>query len=533
MNELNVEQRKALDAMMTGKNIFLTGGAGTGKTFLLHTFLQNQRGHNVIVCAPTGVAALEAGGATLHRTFGVPIKCIPQNEDLGEISETLKIADTIVIDEISMCRIDVFDFVIRKIQAAEKKSKSKKHKQVVVVGDFYQLPPVVMGRKEGDEYSEKELLKDYYGPDADEGFAFLSPMWKKMNFETIVLTTIVRQKDKSFSNALNSIRIGDSGKLKWIASHCAKKQINTAITLCSRNKDAQRINENRMSEIPGDYESYDTEYAGKEFITNSDKPVPDILRLKKGCRVMMIVNDTENGLYSNGSLGTVVNLEQQVNDKRIITIKLDNGHTVSISPYKWEIQRYVVENSKDKKQDKKHVSKKTVATIEQYPIKLAYAITIHKSQGQTYDDVTVQPGHCFAAGQLYVALSRVKSVEHLYLDGKLSLKQLICSPTVRSFYESISDSPATPADTPAVATPAETEKATIPKLNEKSKEKEIIPQNDIESRFRNAPAAVQNAFITILKIISHKEECNDENWLEVYESLPAARKTIVATALSH
>ncbi len=436
---LNQDQLNALNEMKSGANVFLTGGAGTGKTFLLHYFLDlpENKKKNVIVCAPTGVAAINAGGATLHRTFKVPVAALKPLEAVGTISDEIKSAEIIIIDEISMCRIDVFQLVMRKIIEAE--SKSDVHKQIILVGDFYQLPPVVTNRKKpGERYSDKDVLIENYGKAAESGFPFLSPTWKLLGFKTLVLNEIVRQKDHSFSTALNLVRSGDASGLDYINQHYGKKKDPKAIVLTATNKEADRINNEQLNKISDKSEEYDAIINGEQ-IKPSDMPVSKTLRLKVGARVMSLVNDNSNTIahYSNGSLGTVVSLPSStyLDDDDTIKVAFDNGFTVDIEPYSWKVQKYVcITINGESKNSKKLFRLETIAEIKQYPLKIAYAVTIHKSQGQTYDNLTVMPNRCFVAGQLYVALSRAVAVEKLHLTSELQSSELITSDIVKDFY---------------------------------------------------------------------------------------------------
>ena len=436
---LNKDQLKALHELKSGANVFLTGGAGTGKTFLLHYFLDlpENKKKNVIVCAPTGVAAINAGGATLHRTFKIPVAALKPLECLGDISDEIKSAQIIIIDEISMCRIDVFQFVMRQIIEAE--SKSGVHKQIILIGDFYQLPPVVTSKKKpGERYSDKDVLIENYGKVAESGFPFLSPTWKLLGFKTLLLDEIVRQKDHSFSAALNQIRSGDATGLNYINQHFGQKRNPKAIVLTAKNKEAERINNEQLNKINEKVKEYDAIING-EPIKPSDMPVSNILRLKVGARVMSLVNDNSHDIshYSNGSLGTVISLPGKtgLEDGDTIGVAFDNGYTVYIDPYSWKVQKYVCYTQDDsKKKSKKVFGLETIAEIKQYPLKIAYAVTIHKSQGQTYDNLTIMPNRCFVAGQLYVALSRAVSVDKLHLTSDLRSSELITSDIVKDFY---------------------------------------------------------------------------------------------------
>lgn len=277
-----------------------------------------------------------------------------------------------------------------------------------------------------------------YGKVAESGFPFLSPTWKLLGFKTLLLNEIVRQKDRSFSAALNQIRSGDATGLNYINQHFGQKRDPKAIVLTATNKEAERINNEQLNKINEKVKEYDAIING-EPIKPSDMPVSNILRLKVGARVMSLVNDNSHDIshYSNGSLGTVISLPGKtgLEDGDTIGVAFDNGYTVYIDPYSWKVQKYVCYTQDDgKKKSKKVFCLETIAEIKQYPLKIAYAVTIHKSQGQTYDNLTVMPNRCFVAGQLYVALSRAVSVNKLHLTSELRSSELITSDIVKDFY---------------------------------------------------------------------------------------------------
>lgn len=463
-------QQEAFNALMSGKNVFLTGEAGTGKSFVIQEF-RKRTSRRVLVCAPTGIASINVGGCTIHRAFQIPPnELFP--ETILEPTKEVKMAQTIIIDEISMCRLDVFLAVAKIIQ------KIGRLVQLVVVGDFYQLPPVLVP-KEKDFFCglwKNFLSKNYTVTDMNEPYAFLTETWNKFNFRYIELTEQMRQRDDvSFYDVLNRVRVGDATVLPWIQKHSAKEPNENAIFLCGRNKTASTINESRLEEIPSHSREYRAIRRGD--VRNNDVPVDYLITLKPGCRVMTVVNDTSRDrLYVNGSLGTV----RELLDDGII-VDFDNGNLgVVIRHYNWEIPKYeiktktITEFRSLKRYDKKgrpkltpwkiyrkedtlpseeHLSDGTplirytdkkvfdivpCGTFIQLPIKLAYAITIHKSQGKTFDAVTLDP-ECFATGQLYVALSRVRRVTDLYLKKPLSSSSLITSTLVKDFYQKISE----------------------------------------------------------------------------------------------
>lgn len=429
---LTSDQQKALNAMLEGKNIFLTGEAGTGKSFVLREFLHQAR-RNVLVTAPTGIAAINVNGATLHRTFGAPVSaCV---EKPRNVSEAVINADTVVIDEISMCRIDLFDYVMESICLANRKrlklEEPKPPIQLILVGDFFQLPPVIKRRRNGrdsaDEKDDAEILENHYGKDIGYGFAFQSRKWHEYGIKMVKLRTVVRQKDKDFVKALNQARIGDNQCLDFFRKKLAKKEIKDAIYLCSTNAKASEINKTKVKALKGEVKAYEAEIEGN--FSDSEMPTDKRLFLKKGTRIMILKNDPD-GRYVNGSLGSIVEM-----DNHSVSVDLDNGSIVEIAFNRWESIKYTLEEVYDEelKKYKKVLVKKVVGSFTQLPMRIAYAVTIHKSQGQTFEKVNLYPS-AFSPGQLYVALSRATSSQGLHLETKIKDEWLLCSEEVRKFY---------------------------------------------------------------------------------------------------
>lgn len=378
-------QKRAMEAFCAGKNVFLSGEAGTGKSFVLNRFLEQLPPEsNTIVCAPTGIAAINIHGTTMHRAFGIPIRPLGPNEEPQHLSKELLAAKRIIVDEISMARFDVFQYAARCIMEAERKSGI--HKQLIVVGDFYQLPPVITGK-------DHEILCQLWGTEeTGDGFAFQAPLWKTFKFVHVILDEQVRQRDDAdFVQHLNAIRRGDKKALSWFSTHAASTA-QAAICLCPTNREAAAINEAEASKLRGDWTIFRSISCGK--VTPSDKPTDDILRLKPGMQIMALVNDRE-GRYQNGSIGVIIGIS---NGK--INVRFENGNSAIIRPFAWDILEPVLN-------DDNTVVTKSIGQYIQLPVRVAYAITIHKSQGQTFSKANLTPS-CFATGQLYDAISRIK-----------------------------------------------------------------------------------------------------------------------------
>lgn len=410
--QLTPEQNMALTRLNQGENIFLTGKAGTGKSYVLKAFL-NQCHKKVLVLAPTGIAAIQIGGVTLHRAFEAkvgPIIAGPKRN----IPDVVEEAEVIVIDEISMCRIDLFDYCMKTIE------RSKTPKQIILVGDFYQLPPVMPKQ-------DLEILRNIY-PEIEEGYAFESRFFKQFHFKTIELTQVIRQTDNDFIRHLNQIREGDATGLKYFNQY-VKAPHPESIVLSSLNKTVDAINSSKLESLQGKAYEYRASIEGE--VNKGDYPTAESLVLKKGCRVMALVNDTDDFKYQNGSMGTVMKLT-----KNSVCVQFDNGYLVEFTPYEWSVENYeVVTKNKDGKTYRR-LEKEKIGAFKQMPLRLAYAITIHKSQGQTYDHCHLDP-YCFSVGQLYVALSRCRDIQGFSLEKPIYKTYLKTSEKVKQFYEAV------------------------------------------------------------------------------------------------
>lgn len=412
---LTPDQELAFQEMKSGKNIFLTGEAGTGKSFVTSAFIDWCDGNNknILVTAPTGIAAINIQGETIHRAFELDFS--PKISVPKKVPRMLKAADIVLIDEISMCRIDVFEYVMKTIHLAEK--KNNKRIQIIVVGDFFQLPPVVK-KDEREILNMKWNSKDFY--------AFESEEWEKADFSYVMLKKVVRQNEPEFIENLNKARYGDKSCVPYFNTRYSEKDTN-GITIVAWNQDAQKVNEEELSKLPGKAWKSKAVYTGN--FKNGDCLAEDELTLKVGARVMTLVNDSTQ-LYQNGSLGTVTALKTGS-----ISVKMDsNGFVVSIEKNTWKSYKYtIVDDTDDDGNAIKKLKKQASGSCEQFPVKLAYAITMHKSQGQTFDSVRLYP-KTFNSGQLYVALSRARTVEGLTLVKPMEAWSLRSDVSVKNFY---------------------------------------------------------------------------------------------------
>ncbi|MCX7958888.1 MAG: AAA family ATPase [Deltaproteobacteria bacterium] len=408
----------------TSRNILLTGRAGTGKSTLLRYFIENTE-KNVVVLAPTGVAAINIGGQTIHSffRFGIDVT-VDKIQKAPKYSEKLyKSVDTIVIDEISMVRSDIFDCIDRFMRINGKKKKLPfGGAQMILTGDLYQLPPVV-------NRNEREIFSDLY-----KGcYFFDSDAFRNSDFVYVELDKIFRQRDEKFIAILNSIRNNTvtEDHINLLNRRVDEDFIPSGkemyIQLTPTRDMADRINDIELSQIDSElYTFYGTQSG------DFDKrllPADMELNLKAGAQIMLINNDTY-GRWINGTIGRVLGFEE-INDTVLIVAELEDGNIVEIGQHTWKIIRY----NYDK--EKKKVVTEQIGSFTQYPVMLAWAITIHKSQGKTFEKVIIDLGYgTFAHGQLYVALSRCRSLEGLILRSPVEKRHVIMDRRVVDFITS-------------------------------------------------------------------------------------------------
>jgi len=415
---LNEKQQLAIDCAKQGKNLFITGSGGVGKSVVIRE-LETLFGSTALFLAPTGIAALNIQGSTLHRVFGLPFSVATDSDYFDVNSSTADLFSdgqitTIIIDEISMVRGDMFITIDEKLRRITHQNHLPfGGLQIIVVGDFFQLPPVLT-RDDNDVYYQ--LYESLY--------AFNTDTWKQIEFDVIELDQVMRQDDENTIRALNSIRRGSKSQsvLKWINKQCQGNEVkcDEAVTLCTTNRIAGIINTVFFDDINEDEFTY---YAIVEGRFN-EKPVEPHLKLKKSCRVVICANNLFAG-YSNGQCGEVLSL-----DDDSIMVQLDDGGTVKIGMKIWESYRY--------QRVKGKITKVVDGSFEQIPVKLGYAITIHKAQGMTLDECVLDLGTgAFSHGQTYVALSRIRSLKNLELERNIKRSDLIVDQEVIDFYKSL------------------------------------------------------------------------------------------------
>lgn len=424
---LNAQQKVAFDKLTEGKNMFITGGAGVGKSFLIREFINWVKINTLkkmMVTAPTAIAATNVSGVTITRAFEVPFGALTYRRKTYSPNEELISCDIVILEEISMCRVDTFDFIAGKILDANaiRKNMGKPAIQLIVVGDFFQLPPVVT-------YRDKEVLDKYYKRDIGLGFAFQSVFWSFFDFYNITLTEVMRQDNKEFIEYLNLIRTGNKAYIDEIVRRSSKDRIN-AITVCGLNSEVTEINTLELNKINSPAYSFKAAYSGDA--SEKDTIADDSLMLKTGARVLCIANEPvrkgEIPSYYNGLFGYVTAMYSDA-----IVVKFDNGVEKEVRPFTWDVYDYKLETDSD---NNEILVKKNVGTVTQFPLKLGYAVSIHKSQGQTYDYANITP-YCWECGQLYVAVSRVRKVENIHFNSIPNIKDVAVSLNVIKFYNNL------------------------------------------------------------------------------------------------
>ena len=428
--ELNPDFQHALDTLeKTQRNLFITGRAGTGKSTLLHVFKNTTR-KKCVVLAPTGVAALNAGGQTIHSFFGFPAKFFTP-EDIKKRRDTrlYRNIEVLIIDEISMVRADMIDHIDMFLRINRENMNPFGGVQVIFFGDLFQLPPVVASPE------EQNYFRTYY----ESPYFFSAKIFQPDHFnnapfelEGFELNKVYRQENRHFIRLLDAVRLNqiDYDDLDDLnARHVPNfNEKDYFITLSPRNAVVDEINRHELAQIYTQEFTFIAEVTGqfdpKQF------PTEGALKLKLGAQVMFIKNDTIKKEYVNGTIGKIVRLDH---DKIVVQVEENDGELKNIEVEKqtWEILRYKLGDN-----DPTKIDSDVIGSFKQYPLRLAWAITIHKSQGKTFDKVIIDlTGGAFEHGQTYVALSRCRTLEGIVLKQRIRPNDVKVDEVIVEFYE--------------------------------------------------------------------------------------------------
>lgn len=414
----------------TGTHLFLTGKAGTGKTTFLRR-LKEQSPKRMVILAPTGIAAINAGGVTIHSFFQlsfapfVPETTFNSSQTHYRFSKEkrniIRSMDLLVIDEISMVRADLLDAIDSALRRYRDREKPFGGVQLLMIGDLQQLAPVV-------KENEWEMLKNYY----ETPYFFASRALRETVYMTIELKTVYRQSDTFFLSLLNKIRENQADdevlnelNRRYQPGFRPRKE-EGYIRLTTHNYQAQKVNDNELASLPGQTYSFRAEIDGTfpEYLY----PADEVLTIKAGAQIMFLKNDpSSEKRYYNGMIGEVA----AVNDAGMIVRGKDNGDEFQLLPEEWGNYKYVLN------EETKEITEGIEGTFRQYPIRLAWAITIHKSQGLTFERAIIDARNSFAHGQTYVALSRCKTLEGMVLESPLRREAIISDSTVDDFTKEV------------------------------------------------------------------------------------------------
>lgn len=399
--------------------IFVSGVAGTGKSTLI-SLARRLPQTNVIVVAPTGIAAMNIGGTTIHSTFRLPFGPAPEPAvQFGKGAELLKRVNLLIIDEISMVKADILDAVSESLKKHRNNSAPFGGVKVAVFGDLFQLAPVV-------EEEEESILKQL---GYKSNFFFEAKCFSALNTKVFQLTRTFRQKEKQFAEVLNNIRTGRNiiESLDFINRHCLTKEglDDVSLTLTTRTANAEKRNNDKLDKLDGEKEVFIASTSGDYFDGKADKqlPAPLELKLKIGARVLFTKNNYPD--WINGTLGTVISIRDD-----FIQVEIDGGTKVVVGREIWQHFKHSINEKTGK------IEREATASFTQFPLRLGWAVTIHKSQGLTLDSCTVDVGDdgAFTHGQAYVALSRCKTIGALKLSKALTPKDIILHQSVLNFY---------------------------------------------------------------------------------------------------
>ena len=421
---LDADQQMAFNLIeSTNTSLFITGKAGTGKSTFIK-MIQERIAKNFLVLAPTGIAAINVGGQTMHSFFGFPFEVIGP-KTIMKVSEEkrqlLQHIDTIIVDEVSMVRCDMVDGMDRYLRVAFDTHMAFGGKQVVFVGDLFQLPPVVADPADEDMLSHLwEKGKPYF---------YKAHVLKRMNLPKIEFRTVYRQRDVRFLEVLNRLRVAECTQqdLQLINQQVSYSDDaeDYSVILSAYRKRVDLMNEQKLAALEGEEFCYTGKVTGK--FGAKDFIVPEQLKLKVGAQVIFCKNISRSCV--NGTIAKVSSLSEET-----ITVTLESGEEVNVEQTVWESEERVYDR------ETKQMKSEVVGTFTQYPLKLAWAITIHKSQGMTFDRMhfDLKRG-LFASGQAYVAISRMRSLEGLTLSNPLMRQHIILDPEIKAFANSYND----------------------------------------------------------------------------------------------
>ncbi|HFB99955.1 MAG TPA: AAA family ATPase [Phaeodactylibacter sp.] len=420
--QLNGDFKAALDLLeKTNTNLFITGRAGTGKSTLLQLF-RNTTHKKVVVLAPTGIAALNVNGVTIHSFFRFPAKPISRSEvKRVRYRKLYQKLDVVIIDEISMVRADMIDNMDAFLRLnANQPGLPFGGVQMVFFGDLFQLPPVVSSP------AERQLFQSFY----DSPYFFSAKVFENnFEMEMLELRQIYRQNSRHFVRLLDAVRLKqiDYDDLDDLNERCFPdfKSEDFYITLSPRNATVDAINERELKKLNTEDRTYMAKVQGN--FAERRFPVEALLKLKLGAQVMFVKNDPDRK-FVNGTIGKIVELEP---DAIKVLIEDENGiqKTIKVVQLDWEILRYNLN-------EKNEITTEVMGSYKQYPLRLAWAVTIHKSQGKTFDKIIIDMGKgAFESGQTYVALSRCRTLQGIVLKSPLTPKDIITDDRIVEFYE--------------------------------------------------------------------------------------------------
>ena len=420
INDLSDKQKQVIELFLQGKNLFISGGAGCGKSYLLNFLKRNFANNGLEITASTGIAAVNIGGSTIHSWAGIglanqPIEQIVENIFLPKFSKVRRKiikTKTLAIDEISMISREVLEILDQVFRAVRGNEKPMGGMQMLFFGDFLQLPPINRDN-------------------TSSNFCFDSKTWDDLNFHNIILDKIFRQSDEKFIKLLNNLRFGivDAEDKKILESRIKITDNNSAIQptiLTTHNAKVEFVNNKYLKNIPNPEQVFQAEYKGDAYKIDFLKKnciAYQSLKLKVGAQVMMIKNTLQKEGIINGSLGIVKDFSTK---KLYPIVEFANSKTFTISPEEWLLEKFDAETRVNKVE----------ASISQIPLILAWAITIHKSQGLTLDKISCDLSDSFSPGQSYVALSRARNLEGVFIES-LNFSKINADANAINFYKKI------------------------------------------------------------------------------------------------